>query len=352
MSSTRSDPAASPEPATEASVAARVFGLSTAPQVQLFVVRAALQLEIPDHLDSSPKTAGQLGETLGCPPATLYRLLRALTLAGVVEEHPNQSFVLTPLGEHFRRDAPDSYRDFVLFVTDPYRFEVLGRLSESVRRGKPAFELTFGMQDFDYFGQHPELAALFQRGMTSVTARTARAIAETYPFAGSLKVTDVGGGEGQLLAEVLRRHPKVRAVLYDLPYAQEGARRHLASLGLLERCELVAGSFFDSVPPGADLYLLKHILHDWPDDKAVTILKNVRRALGPEGRVLIVDRILPDGLAPSPAFLADINMIAFPGGRERKQAEVELLLTAAELQLTRVIPLPGPVAVIEAAPAS
>jgi O-methyltransferase domain len=329
----------------------RVLGMTLDAQVQLHVLRAALQLEVPDHLASTPKSADELAGELHCNRASLYRLLRAMTVPGLVRELPAGTFVLEPLGELLRRDRPDSFRDFVLFVTDPYRFAVFERLAEGIRTGRCPFELTFGMQDFDYFGLHPELATLFQRAMTSASAQVARAIVDAYPFGEAHLVADIGGGQGLLLGAILGAHPGVRGLLYDLPYVLDGARHALGASGLLDRCSVVAGSFFDSVPAGADIFLLKSIVHDWPDEKARTILRNVRQAMATGSRLLIVDLVLPDDPAPTSLYFSDINMLAFPGGRERKKAEVSALLAESGLRLNRVIPLPVRPSIVEAVPA-
>jgi SAM-dependent methyltransferase len=206
-----------------------------------------------------------------------------------------------------------------------------------VRTGQPAFEHLHGMGVFEYLHQHPQSAEIFDRAMTNLTRRLAPAVVAAYDFGSFGTLVDVGGGQGTLLSAALRAHPKLKGVLYDRAEVLASARRTLAGEGVLERCELVRGDFFASVPEGGDAYLLKDILHDWEDARAVAILKNCARAMKPDSRLLVVERSLPEQNVPGPAKLVDITMLAVTGGRERSEEEYAELFRKAGLRLTRAV---------------
>jgi SAM-dependent methyltransferase len=222
------------------------------------------------------------------------------------------------------------------------------QLGYSVRTGLPAFDEVFGKPRFDWLADHPDEAALFQRAMIALNQGSNEAIAEAYDFGRFSRIVDVGGGHGQLLSAILTRNPHLSGVLFDLPSGVQMARSGAA--GSLPRTEFVAGSFFDSVPLGADLYVLRKVIHDWNDKKAAVILRNCRDAMNPHGKVLIAETIIPAGNEPNLIKLIDANMLAATGGLERTQAEYASLLAAAGLRLERVISTGQPISVLEAAP--
>jgi hypothetical protein len=204
---------------------------------------------------------------------------------------------------------------------------------------------------FEYMAEHPEEDAMFNRSMQELTRGVAEVLATSYDFSGARTVVDVGGGYGALLAPVLRKYPQLRGRVYDLPRCEEGARQLFAESGLSERCDFVGGDFFRSVPSGSDLYLLKSVIHDWDDAKSRTILGNVRDALGEDSRLLLLEWPVPERVGPGDAGIigTDLNMLVMVGGQERTEREYRELLDSAGLRVTRVLPTPAGMAVIEAA---
>ncbi|MCI4352645.1 MAG: methyltransferase domain-containing protein [Thermoplasmata archaeon] len=315
----------------------------------LAALRAAIELEVFDHLEETSRPIALVAQEVGCDASSLARLLRISTLQELVAEPERDQFALRPLGRHLRKDSAESERDFLTFILHPFRARALERLADAVRHGRTAIEEEYGLPEFEYLAQHPDLASVFQRAMVAGTNNMARAFLRAFSFEGAHQVADVGGGHGELLGAVLRQYPQMTGILFDLPYAVEGARAHIEELGLTARCRIFGGSFFESVPAGADVYLLKSVLHNWPDPRAVEILRNVRTAMPPHGRLLIVERLLPSARGPDQAFAMDLNMLAFPGGRERMQSEYERLLQSAGLRLLRVISTPDQ-SILETAP--
>jgi len=313
---------------------------------------AAAQLEIADALAGGPATAEMIAAHTKTDAPSLSRLLRLLHVLGIVEAR-GERYALTPVGELLRSDAPASMRDGVLYSCGLEALSYM-KLADGVRTGKTPFEIAFGSPTFDYLAK-PENAAWarhfdgFMRGLTAVQSQ---ALIAAYDFGGHDVVADIGGGDGTLLVGLLRAHPTLRGILYDLPHVVAGAQTHIEQAGVRERCTLVGGSFFDEVPTGGDAYVLKFILHDWTDEECVRILENCRRAMPREGRLLVFDRIIPDD-PTDPAFaeavFADIHMFAGPGGRERTRAEFEALFARTGFSMTRVIRTSVAPQVIEAA---
>src|SRR5438105_4635259 len=217
-------------------------------------------------------------------------------------------------------------------------YRAYGELLYSVRTGKPAFDKVFGAPVFDYLATHPEQAAVFDAAMTSVHGAETAVILDAYDLTGVGTLMDVGGGNGSVLIATLRKYPALTAVLYDLPHVVERARPNVAAAGVADRCRLVGGNFFEAVPPGADAYFLRHIIHDWDDEKATTILKNVRKVIAPGGKVLVAESVIPPGNEPFFGKLLDITMLALPGGQERTEAEYRALFAGAGFRLARVVP--------------
>jgi SAM-dependent methyltransferase len=311
-------------------------------------LRVVADLEIADRLALGERTVDDLAAETSSHADALYRVMRLLAAEGVFRETDSRRFGLTEIGEALRSDGRSSLRDVIRMLNqEPYL--AFARLGHSVRTGLPAFAEVFGKPRFDWLADHPDEAALFQRAMIALNQGSNEAIADAYDFGPFSRVVDVGGGHGQLLSAILARHPHLCGVLFDLPsgvdMAQSGAG------GSLPRTEFVTGSFFDSVPQGADLYVLKKVIHDWNDKQAAVILRNCRDAMTPHGRVLIAETIIPAGNEPNPIKLIDANMLAVTGGSERTQAEYASLLAAAGLRLARVIPTSQPISVLEAEPA-
>ncbi|MGA3043571.1 MAG: methyltransferase [Bryobacteraceae bacterium] len=296
-------------------------------------IYVAAKLRIPDLLASGPKTVEELASDCGAHAPALERLLRALATLEMFAPAPDGRFHNTPLTEMLCSDHPQRLRDGALLLPAPFLWRPLGDLYESVRTGEPAFQRVFGQRFFEYLATHPGDAAVFNAAMTQGIAWSTPALLAAYDFSRFERLVDVGGGEGALLRDILAATPRLRGLLFDLPAVVAGAGGILAG-EIAARCEIVGGDFFDSVPEGADAYLLKGVIHDWPDDDAARILRNTRRAIPAGGTLLVVE---PIDSGARPAGLSDLLMLAI-GGRDRSETEFRALLAAAGFELTRLIP--------------
>jgi len=341
MSSTSSRQPAGPEPRL------MLLDLATAhrPVACLYV---AAKLMIADLLATGPKPVTGLAASSGANEDALYRILRALASLGVFEEVSARSFANTPMSEPLRADAPGSLRDAVLFVSSPTHMRIFTELQYSALTGGTALKKALGMEAFEFLRQNPEENRTFNAAMTSISAQmTAPAIA-AYDFGESGTLADIGGGHGALLTLILQKHPGLRGIVYDLPHVVEGAKPRIDSLGLASRCEIAGGDFFQSVP-AADNYVMKSVIHDWDDARAITILKNCAKAMrDSNGKVLLVELLIAPGNEPGMAKWMDIEMLAMAGGRERTEAEFAELFSKAGLRLSRVVRAASPFCVIEA----
>jgi SAM-dependent methyltransferase len=326
---------------------AAMMGLITGYWVSQAVGVVAL-LGIADQLGEGPRDSDELARAVGADPQALHRVLRLLASLGVFAEVAPGSFALTPLGDTLRSDAPGSVRNFAITETAPGHWLPWGRLHESVRSGRPMAREALGMELFDWYAQNPEEAGFFSAAMGNLSALAASELVRVYDFSAVRTVADVGGAHGVLLTSVLRANPAARGILFDLPHVIATAEGAVAAEGLSPRCELVSGDFFEAVPEGADLHLLKQIVHDWDDEPATRLLRNCHRALGPAGKLLLVEMVIPPDNRPSPAQAMDLNMLVLLGGRERTEEEYQRLFQAAGFRLERVIPTHSPFSVIEA----
>ena len=315
------------------------------------VVYVAAKLGIADQLASGPKTAAEIAGTVGAHSQSLYRLMRTCAGLGILTEREGQRFALTPLGELLRSEHPASIRSTFLTFGGPLISGPLDQLEHSVRTGETSFEKAFGMGPFDYLSKHPDEARQFSETMVGFHGMEPPAVAAAYDFSSVGKIVDVGGATGNLLATILARHPEPQGVLFDLPHVVADAPALLASRGVISRVSIEAGSFFESVPAGADAYLLSHIIHDWSEEKCLAILANCRKAMKPSARLLIIEMVLPPGDAMHPGKLLDMVMLAIPGGTERTESEYGALLAKAGFRLSRVVPTASAASVVEALPA-
>ena len=306
----------------------------------------AAKLGIADLLTPGSKSTKELATATKCHPSSLYRLLRALASVGVFAEDGPGRFVLTPLAQCLRSDLPGSQRGLAIMSGEEH-YRAWGELLYSVQTGQPAFDKLYGMPVFDFLSKHPEQAKIFDAAMVGVHGRETAALIEAYDLSGITVLADIGGGNGSLLTGVLQKYPAMRGLLYDLPPVVERATANLQAARLLERCQVIGGSFFESVPSGADAYLMRHIIHDWDDAKAVSILRNVHRVIGKDGRLLVVEGVIPPGNDPSFGKLLDLTMLVVPGGKERTEDEYQALYRAAGFDLTRIVPTKAEVSVIE-----
>jgi hypothetical protein len=319
------------------------------------LVHAAAELRLADHLLDEPRDAAFLAAATSAHAPSLARLLRALTAIGVLYESDERRYTLTPLGATLRSDAPGSMRAWALLFFSDDQGRAWEALPHAVRTGENAFHHLFGADIWTRLAARPDAARLFDAGMQSLTQGAYGPLTTLYSFGNYKWIVDVGGGNGGLLFPVLARHPTMRATIFDLPHVADATRSRIAEIGLSDRCDAVGGDAFIAVPPGADAYVLKGVIHDWEDKEAVAILRTCRAAMSPSTMLLLIERILPERIDPEDAlvrgnFIADINMFVNPGGRERTEAEFRELLGQAGLRLKRVVSMPIPQAVMEVEP--
>lgn len=306
-------------------------------------IYVAAKLEIADQLAEGPRRAEEIAEAVGIDAEALRRLLHALSSAGVFAECRPGVFELTPVSEYLQTDSPESMHAWVIAMTG-LPWQPWGLLLESLRTGRTAFESVYGMSRYQYFQRHPEEAAWFDRAMAGYRFPLSR----MYDFSGCSTVVDLGGGLGECLGEILRAHPHLRGILVERSDVLEAARENLGARDLENRCQYLAGDLLEEVPRGGDVYILKAVLHNWGDEQALRILRNCRAAMSSASRLLVVESLSSGSGDDALAFL-DLHMLLMYGGRERAAADMEKLLSKAELELRRSIPAGG-VAVWEVAP--
>lgn len=312
------------------------------------VVYAAAKLGLADHLAAAPKSAAELASATRTHPPSLHRLMRTLASLGILTEGKEQRFALTPLGASLRTGAPGSARSSVLTLGSPPFLGAFDEIMHSVETGSTGFEKANGMPVFDYLAQNPEEASMFSETMVGFHGAEPAAVAAAYDFSCFETVVDVGGATGNMLAAILNRHPEPRGVLFDRPHVVVDAPALLKQRGIDERVSIEAGDFFKTVPAGGDAYLLSHVIHDWNEEQCLTILGHCRGAMKPNGRLLIVEMVLPPGDTPHPGKMLDIVMLVAPGGQERTEDEYALLLGKAGFRVVRVVPTESAVSVVEA----
>jgi hypothetical protein len=310
-------------------------------------IRVAAKLGIADLLASQPQTAAELAAKTKTHAPSLYRVLRTLASAGIFAENADRTFELTPVAALLRSDVPNSMRDFAMMQGEAWNWRGAGEMMYTVKTGGTAQAKVHGMELFEFLGQHPEDEALFNRAMTSYSLAAVPAIVEAYDFSGAGRLADIGGGHGILLAGILKANPQTQGVLFDLPSVIAGADELLQKEGVRDRVELVSGDFFQSVPSGADVYIMKNIVHDWDDKQSMTMLQNIHSAMNKRGTVLLIELVVPEGNEPSPAKLVDIQMLITMSGKERTEAEYRQLLEASGFRLTRIVPTSSPMHIIE-----
>lgn len=304
------------------------------------MVVAACELRLPDLVGAGPQLPDDLAAATQTHAPSLQRLLRGLAAWRFFIEHPDGRFGATPLSDEFRTDRPGLRNTALMYSDDVYH--AWAELLHSVRTGEPAYVHRYGVTHFERMSGDPAAAARFNAAMFETTTRIAGGFLRAFDFSGVRTVVDVGGGVGALLAAVLSANPDVRGVLFDLPQGLAGAQEKLQAEGLGGRVTLVQGDFFEAVPAGGDLYLLKSIVHDWDDERALAILKTCRRAAAPNARLVLLERVLPERIDDSAeAFqsaMTDLQMMVILGGRERRSREFADLLHRAGFKMTRVVP--------------
>jgi hypothetical protein len=311
----------------------------------------AVRLRLADELTAGPQPADELARRAGSDPAATYRLLRALAGRGVFSIRKDGRFALTRMGRMLCSDAEASMAQMIALVGSPEHWQHWSDLEYSVRTGRTAVEKQRGVEIFDYLETNPEYAKTFNDAMTGVSTIAIEAAVPLYDFTDRRLIVDVGGGHGALLIAVLAAAPAAEGVLFDLPSVADGARAAVDDAGLSRRCTVTGGSFFESVPAGGDVYLMKTVIHDWDDEESLRILRNVRSAIADDGTLLLFELVLPEGAPPHPGLLLDLEMLVHAGGRERTATEYAKLLAQAGFRQTRVIATTGPMSIVEAVPA-
>ena len=313
-------------------------------------IYVAAKLGIADLLKDGPRTSEELAQATDTHAPSLYRVLRLLSAVDLLIEREAHSFALTPLGAYLQTGIPGSMRDRVLLYCEKPFWHVWGDLLHSVETGEPSFEHVFGLALFEYNQQHPEHATLFNKTMTELTASVAPTVAAAYDFSTTQTLVDVGGGHGQMLASILQAHPSLHGVLFDLPNVVKGAPPLLERAGVADRCQVIGGDFFTAVPAGYETYLLSRVIHDWDDERAVALLTRCHQAMKPQGKVLLVERVIVIGNSPQVLVLeSDMQMLVLSyGGKERTDAEYRTLLNTAGFEVAQLIAVLPPFYVIEA----
>jgi hypothetical protein len=314
-------------------------------------LQVALKLEIADRLSDGPLPVSALARGAGVHEDALYRVLRALAGLGVFEERAGRTFALTAAGRMMRRFT-GSFRDMGLWITSPFHFRVYAEMMHAVTTGRPGAEQITGKPVFEYLAEQPQLAEIFNDAMTGFSANVAPAALKVYDFSGIGTLVDVAGGHGQVLTTILREHPRMRGILFDLGHVIAGAGPVVDGSGVADRVRTESGDFFTAVPAGGDAYIMKHIIHDWDDERSAIILRNIRTALHGrrDGRVILLDSVLRPGNEPDLGKLIDLEMMMMPGGRERTADEFAALFASAGFELTRIVPTEAALCVIEARP--
>lgn len=311
-------------------------------------IHVAAKLKLADFVKSGPKSAQELAQATKTHPQALYRLLRALASVEIFSEGSDGKFSLTPMAE-LLIDAHGSMHAVAMMMGEEH-FRVWGDLLYSVQTGKPAFDHVLGKPIFEYLSEHPEQARIFDAAMTGFHGPETQAMIDAYDYAGVNTLVDIGGGNGTVLSAVLKKHPAMKGILFDLPGVIERAKKHLADAGLTSRCQTIVGSFFETAPPGGDAYQMRHIIHDWTDEQCHTILGHVRKVIPKHGRLLVIEMVIKPGNVKQPAKWLDLNMLVMPGGRERTEVEYREMYTKAGFRMERIVPTPTEVSVIEGKP--
>ena len=326
-------------------------------QLALGYIPAALigvitELGIPDLLAVGAKPVGEIAAATHANEDALYRMLRTLASFGVFAESSGRRFALTSTGAYLRSDVPGSLRGYVRWMTNAFLFRNYAELMRSAKTAEPVVQHVFGESLFSHLQSNPELSRIFNDGMTSFSQLVSAAVLEAYDFSGIRVIADVAGGEGALLAAILQKYPAMQGLLLEQEHVLAGARKRFELSELADRCRCLPVDFFNSVPNGADAYLMKSIIHDWDDHRAGVILKNCQEALRnvPRGRLILVEPVIPPGSDPHMSKLADIQMLVLAGGRERTREEFQTLLGQSGFRMTAVVPTHSFVSIVEAVP--
>lgn len=309
-------------------------------------VHAAAKFGIADLLTEGPKSVEDLATATHTKPDLLYRLLRALASVGVFAEEDGRRFSMTPLAETLRSDVKGSQRSLALMMCGE-QYLAWSNLTDTLQTGQNAYEKIFGKPVFEHLAENPESARIFDDAMTGIHGRETGAILDAYDFSEIKVIADIGGGNGSKITAILQKYPEMRGILFDLPHVVERARPNIEAAGLADRCQLIGGDFFKEVPRGADAYVMRHIIHDWDDEKSTTILRNCHAVMSPGNKLLVVESVIPPGNDPFMGKFLDLTMMLIPGGKERTADEFRELSDHAGFELKRIVPTSTDVSVIE-----
>lgn len=310
-------------------------------------IGVAAKLGVADVLAGGEKHIDDISVTVGAHSSSLYRILRSLASLGVFAETQPRTFANTPVSEVLRADIPGSMRSSMIFMAEPWHFNVFANMLHSARTGGTAWKATHGEEVFDWFGKNPEASEIFNACMSELSAGAAPAVVAAYDFSGIDTLVDIAGGHGFLLSQILRANPSMKGILFDMDHVIAGSGEMLQSQGVADRVETASGDFFNEVP-AADAYIMKHIIHDWDDERSIKIMQSIHRAMIGDGKLLLAEMVIPEGNEPHPGKMLDLEMLTSPGGLERTADEYARLFEQAGFMLNRIVPTMSPFSVIEA----
>jgi hypothetical protein len=313
-------------------------------------IYVAAKLGISDLLVDGAKTAEELAAATDTHPDSLYRVLRMLATAQIYHESEDRKFSLTPLSETLRSDVVGTLRPGAIAEMGEVHYEAWGNIMHSVKTGEIAFDAKFGKNIWQYFEADQEKAENFNKWMALSSEPLNQAVSSIYDFSGVEKIVDVGGGLGAMISAILAKNPELKGVVFDAPSVVEKSKEFIAAQGLSDRCEAVGGDFFEAVPAGGDIYSMRWILHDWEDSKSLTILNNIKKVLPENGKLLLVEAVVPEGSEPHFSKFFDMVMLTMTGGRERTEKEWSELLGKSGFRISRIIPTESFLSIIEAVP--
>jgi hypothetical protein len=306
----------------------------------------ATKLRIADILAGGEKHIDEIAQAADAHSPSLYRILRSLASLGVFTETRPRMFANTQLSDVLRVGIPGSMHDSMIFMGEPWHYNIWANMLHSAKTGGTAWKETYGEDVFDWFAKNPEASEIFNGCMSELSAGAAPAIVAGYDFSSIETLADIAGGHGFLLSQILKANPNVKGILFDMEHVIAGADKMLSSFGVEARVEKVSGDFFAEVP-AADAYIMKHIIHDWDEERSIKILETIHRAMKGNGKVLLAEMVIPDGNDPHPGKMLDLEMLTSPGGIERTADEYASLFERAGFKLNRIVPTMSPFSVIE-----
>lgn len=313
-------------------------------------VYVAAELGVAEVLADGPLTVEEIARRVEADPEAIFRLLRLLASHDIFTRQDDGRFAMTPMAQALRQDDPNSFYGMAVLMGHPTHWEDWSHLVDSVRTGEPSLPKLRGMGAFEYLEANPEYGGVFMRGMGDLSRMETDPVLAAFDFSRFDTIVDVGGGGGELLARILQQTPRSKGVIFDRRAPMFGADALLAEAGVADRCTIAEGGLFDPLTPGGDAYILKHIVHDWPEDRVLAMLGNVHNAINEDGRLLLMEFVVPEDNEPHPAKLVDLWLMLLVGGKERTESQYAKLLAAAGFELVEVVPTAAPLSIIEARP--